>query len=293
MKRLLKSIILSICCLQVAAAEISWSFLIDRDISQKVATLTENHATNILRIFESMPWIEEGSQQGEGKYLYIFYAPNSEESRALYTQTRDLLDQVNIRWIPIQRGDLSVDGLYETRTPEALKNAMINGIIPEVQDVDRIKRIASMTFTGFIYLRASNIFSPETQSYFPTVIYGDKDNLTIEIEPNDIEALIQNIPLSIPNTQIKTIEALAAEPVTLFPVKKFAYYTNEDPMPTEVYLYPSKNSPYLGALDNTLPISGITDNGYMAIDLIDGTGRYIYLKYFEDNIKIQHDNAEE
>ena len=293
MKRLLKSIILSICCIQIASAEILWSVLIDKGISQKVATLTENHSANILRIFESMPWIEEGSQQGEGKYLYILYTPNSQESHALYAQTRDFLDQVNIRWIPIQRGDFIIDGLYETRTPIALKNAMTKGIIPAVQDVDRTQRISSMTFTSFIYLRAANILSPETQSYFPTVIYGDKDNLTIEIEPHNIPALIQNISLSTPSTHHMTIEALAAEPVTRFPVKKFAYFTNESSTPTEVFLHPSKNSLYLGTLDNTLPISGITDNGYMAVDLIDGTGRYIYLKYFEDNIKIQPDNAGE
>lgn len=287
MRKLIKYLFIPLFGLSTAQADIQWSVMINKQQSETVGTLTEDHSENILRILESMPWIEEGSQTGEGKYLYVIYSPSSEESQKLYQQTRTLLEDVNIRWIPIQQKEfIIVDGLYETRTPEALKNAMTTGTFPTIENTEKTTLISNMVLTGFVYLRALNIFSPESLSYFPTVIYGGSEKLLVHPNPSNIADIVPNIPVTTPTIQDITMDSLSENSYKVYPVREFAYFINEENSPATVTLYPAENGISLGTINNQLPIKGITDNGYMAIDIRDGNGQYLFIKYFNDDVEI-------
>lgn len=286
MKCLNKSMLLLLMYLGVAHAEVIWPEKADDKMIGKIGVLTENHSKNILGVLESMPWIEEGIQKGEGKYMYVLYTPTSTASQELYSKTRSYLDQVNIRWIPIIRGENSVDGLYETRTPEALANAFQSNIIPDIKDQDYVSLLSNMTFTGFIYLRSGSFFSPEAKSYFPTVIYGDANKLSIDIAPNSIEDIISNIPITLQNIDKPSIADLAKKSFKLYSVEKNARYHNESDKLAPIYLYPGVDGVKLGSLGGSFPesiISKITNNGYIAFD-INGKGNYLYLKYVQDKV---------
>ncbi|WP_077929150.1 hypothetical protein [Wohlfahrtiimonas populi] len=284
MKYLNKSMLLLLMYLGVAHAEVIWPEKTDDKMIGKIGVLTENHSKNILGVLESMPWIEEGIQKGEGKYMYVLYTPTSTASQELYSKTRPYLDQVNIRWIPIIHGENSVDGLYETRTPVALANAFQSNIIPDIKDQEYVNLLSSMTFTGFVYLRAGTFFSPEAKSYFPTVIYGDANKLSIDIAPNNVEDVIGNIPVTSQRIAKPSIAELAKKKFKLYNVEKNARYVNQSDDFVPYFLYPSQDGIGLGAFSVDDPsnlISGITDNGYIALDL-SGRGNYIYVKYIKD-----------
>lgn len=273
--------------ISTANAEIKWSVTIN-DNPEKVGVFTVGHSSTLIQILETMPWIEEGSQSGEGKYLYIFYAPDSIESQAIYQQTRPLLEDVNIRWIPIQGYGKSLNGLYETRTPEALKNAFTKQQFPAIQNPQKMEITASMVMTAFIYLRHNNYFSPEIGSYFPTVFYGTENEMTAYSDPKNIDTIITQIPITTPSNELVMLEQLAEIPYKVFPVQGYAYFSNEEGGIWPIYLYPNEKATHLGFTDNRLPIKGITDNGYLAIDIQDGKGRYIFMKYFKDDVEISN-----
>lgn len=287
MKKTFQALVLSFLAVTTANAEIKWSVTIN-DTSEKVGTFTVGHSATLTQVLEAMPWIEEGSQSGEGKYLYIFYAPDSAESQALYQQTRPLLEDVNIRWIPIQGHGESLNGLYETRTPEALKNAFTKQQFPAVQNPQKMEVTASMVMTAFIYLRHNNFFSPEIGSYFPTIFYGTEDEMTAYSDPKNIETIITQIPATTPNSKALMMEQFAETPYKIFPVQEYAYFANEEGGIWPIYLYPNEKATHLGFTDNRLPIKGITDNGFLAIDIQDGKGRYVFMKYFKDNVEISN-----
>lgn len=291
MKLLTKFTLLAIFAIQPATfAESIWPEAIDDDMVGKIGQHTDNHAFNMLKLLESMPWIEEGNQQGEGRYIYVLYSPFAQKSREFYTKTRAYLDQVNIRWIPIIQGKTNVDGLYETRTPAALENAMLNSIIPTVMEPNVTNIVSNMTFTGFIYIRAAAMLSPEASSYYPTVIYGDHKKISVNIAPFafDVQEIIDDVPLTTPNTSFPTMMELAKRPIELYKVDEHVNYLNESDQLATIFLYPSEDGVSIGALDgdrNPDVISGMTPNGYAAID-VNGRGNYIYLKLL-DHPKIE------
>lgn len=284
MRNFIKSVLLVTFCLGTTHADVIWPVATTDEAIGKIGILTKQEAENTLRIVESMPWIEEGTQKGEGKYMYVLYTPTSLESKELYNKTRPYLDQVNIRWVPILSND-SIDGLYETRTPEALEASFQSGNIPEVKNSKYIDLVSNMTFTGFIYLRGSTALSPDFSSRFPTVIYGNADKLFISIVPYDIEKIVNEIPVTLvnENTGQPSILELAKRKFTLYDVEKNTLYHTEKGKLAPISLFPSDDGVILGALDSDFPptvVAGITDNGYIALD-INGRGNYIYIKHLK------------
>ncbi|WP_077929149.1 hypothetical protein [Wohlfahrtiimonas populi] len=283
MRNFIKSILLITFCLGITQADVIWPTNIDDEAIGKTGILTESEAANALRILESMPWIEEGSQE-EGKYMYVFYFPTLAKSKELYDKTRAYLDKVNIRWIPIH-SDYSIAGLYETRIPELLNRAIVEDKVPKVKDQEYIDLVSRMTFTGFIYLRIAGAFSPQSQDYLPTIVYGDNNKLFVSIMPDNIEKLVNSIPKSIPNTTQPTILELAKKNIELLKVQEGMTYFNASNEMVPIFLYPDEKGVEIGRLSPDapsppFPVSGITNNGYIAIDL-NNRGNYIYIKHIE------------
>lgn len=290
MKKLLKPILLAVLLSGIANGNALWPEAMDAEMAGKVGTLTSNHADYVMNYLESAPWIEVGSQQGKGKYLYVLYTPNSVDSQALYQHLKPYVDQVNVRWIPIIAGGLNVDGLYEKRTPETLARLFDESLMAIAQGSEALKRLSSMTFTGFIYLRSLNAFSPESQSYFPTVLYGDSHQVMVDILPDveSLDQLIAQIPVTMPNTNQPNMAELAQVAHQIYPVKSTMRYMNDSNQANPVYLSPSEDSVQVNTFRydrNSYLISGITDNGYIAMD-INGQGNYLYIKYIQ-NQKIE------
>ena len=281
MNIIVKSILLSILCIGVSQAKVIWPAATDVEMTNKTGTLTEGHAKNALQILEKMPWIEEGAQKGQGKYLYVFFNPASSTSKDLYTKTRPYLNYVNIRWIPIRTDETNVNGLYETRTPQALADAFNKGVMPKIRNQKQMNAVENMTFTGFIMLRGGRMLSPEGESYFPTMIYGDSDKLSVVSASNYIEGMMNNIPLTMPNiTQPTIVELAERQPVTLHRFKEDTRYQTQEGERAPMLLYPSEDAVRTGSLGSDNPpviIDGMTDNGYLAIDF-NGMGNFIYIK---------------
>lgn len=281
MNIIIKSILLSMLCIGVSQAKVIWPEATDAEMTGKTGILTEGHAENALQILERMPWIEEGTQKGQGKYLYVFFNPASSTSKDIYTKTRPYLNQVNIRWIPIRTDKTNVNGLYETCTPQALADAFDKGVMPKIRNQEQMNTVENMTFTGFILMRGGRLLSPEGESYFPTMIYGDSDKLSVVSAPIHIEWMMNNIPLTQPKiTQPTIVELAKRQPFTLHRVKEDTRYQTQEGERAPMLLYPSEDAVRVGSLGSDNPpviIDGMTDNGYLAIDF-NGMGNFIYIK---------------
>lgn len=275
MKKVILTFWVIISLLGISSASVFWAGETDRAAFGFETILTESEAELVHSIIESLPWIEEGAQNGKGKYLYVFFYPECPASQRFYDVSRAYLDQINIRWIPIT--DETNLGIYETRTSKALYDAFKKGVIPVVENRSLAETVLKMTITAFIYLDDIGVLSPEGNAYFPTVFYGGKDRLSIVINPMNLDVLVDSIPESVPSQESFVVKYAGINP-NIQPLEVEGLY--QVTQATEFYLFPQDDGVYLGELDSSMPaleVLGITKNGFVAVDLT-GQGHVIYLK---------------
>lgn len=259
-----------------ASADMKWSS--QNPNSSPVNTLTEGHAKNFFHLISNLPWTEEGLKQEKGKVMYVLYFPECPASKDFYKETRKILDQVTIRWIPFT-GDDHIAGLYETRTPEALKTAFTKEVLPKVVDKKVTETMVNSSVLGVAMFQAAKVYAPDGNMYFPTVIYGDENNAWVSISP-DVDTLVKKIPETTLSKMPLMVEK-AKVAVKLLPVKKPINYQNTKEGFASVMLFPAADGIRIAGFDKTispLPVAGYTEDGYVAIDAL---GKQVYM-YVQD-----------
>lgn len=239
--------------------------------------MTKPHSKRVLSVIEQMPWIEERAKNESHKYVYIFYFPECPASQELYEESREFIDEINIRWIPLVHERYA--GLFETRTPKALRDAFEKDIAPKIQNQKLAEKNLNLTVTTFRFLLTMGLISSDRKGHFPTVVYGNSDRIDILINPY-FEDIVELIPNTHSTQEPYILELAAMEAPNINAVSKGTMYQTKKETSVEVYLTADENSLLLGVITGELgpfEVVGTTKGGLIVVDL-SGDGDYIYFK---------------
>lgn len=279
MKKVIKVILCSLFLGNIVQADVSWEGDPEAYITERKGVITKKDAALFLNLLEEMPWIEERARINTQRYIYVLYFPECPASQALYEESREYLQFLNIRWIPYTDREENFL-LYEERTPVVLKSAFEGRLNRKVKDMVAAKRVSDLTISAFEYWTYQSVFSPKNQLHFPTVIFGNKNQLSVYVSPY-IEDILNEIVKTKPsNAHPKILDFAKDNPHVIKKGTEGVIYQSERGRSLEVFLTTGKNPFFLGTWDLSIfpnKLEGITTDGYMVIDAT-GEGNYLYFK---------------
>lgn len=277
MRRLVYSLFLMVFIAFPALAE-GWPLSKGGDPRGLTRELKGGLADNAFRLIDNLPWLPDG-KEGD-KVLYVIYTPTCPFSQKLYDATRKLTDKVQIRWIPVDP-DGSLNSMYVHRDPETVRRAFKSSQIPPDGDKTKTANINAYTAAGISYMLLARILSPDGNVYFPTLIYGTPEKISLSIGPvENISNIIEGLPSTQPTQQPEATTLGAIDPPVIIPTSE-TIYVNKSKARVALHLVADENSNEIGAILPgvrwPLPIQGITKDGFVVFQVSPkGASIFIY-----------------
>ena len=272
MKKILPLLSLFTLLCFVSSASAEWNSAKDVNTEEGLG------AVIFMSFAENMPWIADGTDTG--KYLYVIGEAGCSATVQLYKLSRKYTKDMQIRWIFLDgTGEGTYNSMYETRTPEAVKDLLEKELLPDDKDPKKTAKVDQYVLKAMSIFIFRQVITADGNIYFPTLIYGNKEKATIQVglDPSGLGELIASIP-TVPVDKDFVPLALTADQdaVPLKPLPKDYKYVNNTAENTPMYMMPDEKAPRVGSippkLDWPIPCVGFTESGFIAMKVLDSGG---------------------